>query len=241
MKGARSIIFLHINMKTAAAFSSDAHCENLISFSFFSHWRYYCDKHVMLCSVWTFQNWHRRLQCSTGITHKHIHFCLYLCWFPLFLSIISLTFPPVGADAIAGTLKLSSTDLQSFFFFLDQKLLKFLAPSMILTSSSILTSDPWDQQGIFLLTSAAHWFVCLFFRPPCVNPDGRVWKILVDQQFVKFSDQPVWHQQPRPPQSKSLQSPSFFILMLALNSASRLHPVYLTKYTELLPCDWMLC
>lgn len=59
--------------------------------------------------------------------------------------------------------------------------------------------------------------------------------------FVKFSDQPVWHQQLRSLHSKSLQTPSFLILMLALNSASRLHPVYLTKYIELLLCDWMLC
>lgn len=166
MKGARSIIFLRINVKTAAAFSGDSHCENLISFSFFSHRRYCRDKHATLCSVSTFQNWHRRLQCSTGITRKHIHFCLfclYLCWFPLFLSIIPLTFPPGGADAIAGTLKPAQLTYNHFSFFLDQKLLKLLAPSMILTSSSMLTSDPWDQQGIFLLTSAAHWFVLFVF------------------------------------------------------------------------------
>lgn len=50
------------------------------------------------------------------------------------------------------------------------------------------------------------------------------------QQFVKHLIQPVWHQQPRSPHSKSLEPPLFPILVLA----SRLHLIHMPKCPDLL-------
>ncbi len=64
----------------------------------------------------------------------------------------------------------------------------------------------------------------LFFRPFSVNPrDGCVCvEIPVDQQFLKYSDQPVWHQQPFHVQS--LKSSFFPVLMLGLNISKSSSP-----------------
>ncbi len=65
----------------------------------------------------------------------------------------------------------------------------------------------------------------LFFGPFSVNPrDGCAWKIPVDQQFLKYSDQPVWHQQPFHDQSHLNPLSSLFWCSV-WTSASHLHHI----------------
>ncbi len=63
------------------------------------------------------------------------------------------------------------------------------------SAHSPLTSDLWHQQGIFVHTTAAHWIFSLFRTLLCQTTRWLGVKIPVDQQFLKYSDQPVWHQQ----------------------------------------------
>ncbi len=64
-------------------------------------------------------------------------------------------------------------------------------------------------------------------------------KIPVDQQFLKYSDQPVWHQQPFHIQShlNPLSSPFWCSVW---TSESHLHHIQMPKCIELLPCDWLI-
>jgi len=67
-------------------------------------------------------------------------------------------------------------------------------------------------------------------------------KIPVEQQFLKYSYQPVCHQQPCHIQ-KSLKSPFFLILMLSFELHQiilMLDHVYIPKCIELLPYDWLI-
>ncbi len=94
-----------------------------------------------------------------------------------------------------------------------------LLPFYHLSPVCPFSSDLWHQQGIFIHTTAAHLIFSLFrsVRWLCV-------KIPVDQQFLKYSDQPVWHQQPFHVQShlNTLSSPFWCSVW---TSASRLHHI----------------
>ncbi len=82
----------------------------------------------------------------------------------------------------------------------------------------------WAFWGIFVHTTATHWIFSLFRTSLC-KPQRWLWmKIPVDQQFLKYSDQPVWHQQPLHVQShlKPLSSPFWCSVW---TSASRLHHI----------------
>ncbi len=64
-------------------------------------------------------------------------------------------------------------------------------------------------------------------------------KIPVDQQFLKYSEQPVWHKQTFHTQShlKPLSSPFWCSVW---TSESHLHHILMPKCIELLPCDWLI-
>ncbi len=99
-----------------------------------------------------------------------------------------------------------------------------------ITSLSILL---WHQQGIFGHTTAAHWIFSLFRTILCKPLRWLCMKIPVDQQFFKYSDQPVWHQQPYHVQSHlNPLSSSFWCSFWT--SASRLHLIWMPKCIELL-------
>ncbi len=97
----------------------------------------------------------------------------------------------------------------------------------------------WHQQGIFVHTTAAHWIFSLFRTILCKPWRWLCVKIPVDQQFFKYSDQPIWHQQSFHVQShlNTLSSPFWCSVW---TSASRLHHIWMPKCIELLPCDWLI-
>ncbi len=64
----------------------------------------------------------------------------------------------------------------------------------ILEKLSALQS--WHRQGIFAQRSAAHWIFSFFRTLLCKPWRWLCMKIPVDQQFLKYSDQLVWDQQP---------------------------------------------
>lgn len=83
-------------------------------------------------------------------------------------------------------------------------------------------SDLWHQQGILAQGTAAHWlFLSLFFFLIFLCKHQRCLcegKIPVDQHFLKYSNQSIWHQQPRHVQSplNHLSSPLCFDLHQAI-------------------------
>ncbi len=83
------------------------------------------------------------------------------------------------------------------------------------------SSDLWHPQGIYVHTTAGHWIFSLF-RPFSVNPRDGCARKSIDQHFLRYSDQPVWHQQPFHVQS--LKSPFFPVLMLGLNFSKSSSP-----------------
>lgn len=71
MKGARSIIFLRINMKIAAAFSSYSHCENLISFIYF----FLTDDFIAISTSCCFPSQLFRIGTGGCRVLQELHFC----------------------------------------------------------------------------------------------------------------------------------------------------------------------
>jgi len=83
--------------------------------------------------------------------------------------------------------------------------------------------SPLTSTRHFCPHNCAHWIFSLF-RTILSKPKRRLCvEIPVVQQFLKYSDQPVWHQQPFHVQShlNSLSSP---ILMLSLNFSKSSSP-----------------
>jgi len=121
----------------------------------------------------------------------------------------------------------------------NEWLFEWLLPSYQLEAVWPFSCDLWRQQDIFSQRTAAHWIFSLFQTSLC-EPWRWLWeKSPVDQQFLKYSDQPVWHQQPCHVQShfNHLSSPNWCSVW---TSAGRLDHVYMLKCTELLPCDWLI-
>ena len=98
----------------------------------------------------------------------------------------------------------------------DECLFELLLPSCDLEPVCPISSDLSHQRGMFIHTAAAHWIFSLFQTILCKPYRWLCVKIPVDQQFLEYSEQPVWHQQPCHVQSH-LTSSFFPILMLGLN------------------------
>ncbi len=75
-------------------------------------------------------------------------------------------------------------------------LFELLLPFPSSQTSRLISSDLWHQNGVFVHTTTAHWIFSLSWTIPCEPQRWLCVKIPIDQQFLKYSDQPVWHQQP---------------------------------------------
>ncbi len=92
----------------------------------------------------------------------------------------------------------------------------------IISNQSVHSPLTSDINKTFSSTQMPLTGYFLFFRPFSVNPRDGCVKIPVDQQFLKYSDQSVWHQQPF--HIQSLKSPFFPVLMLGLNFSKSSSP-----------------
>ncbi len=106
----------------------------------------------------------------------------------------------------------------------------------IISNQSTHTPLTSDINKAFASTQLPLTGYFLFFGPFSLNPRWLCVKIPVDQQFLKYSDQPVLCQQPFHVQShlNPLSSPFW---CLVWNSAGHLYHIYMPKCIELLPCD----
>ncbi len=85
----------------------------------------------------------------------------------------------------------------------------------------------------------AFFYPHMFFRTFSVNPRWLWVKIPVHQQFLKFSDHPVWHQHLCHFQSH-LNHPFSPFWCSVWTSVDFIDHVYMHKCIELLPCSWLI-
>lgn len=82
----------------------------------------------------------------------------------------------------------------SSYFGYSEWLFELLLSSYHVEAVWPVSFDLWHQQYIFTQRTSAHGRVSLFWT--CLCKHSKLWgKIPVDQQFLKNSDQPVWHQE----------------------------------------------